>query len=60
MNEEMKIPNLTIDFINELKTRYPDEIETDPSKVGTPEYWEKVGIIKLIQETEYLIKNSNK
>ena len=48
----MDTPHNTIDFITYLKSVYPDKVEEDPSKVGTPAYWKKVGIIELIRKVE--------
>lgn len=52
----MTVPSSTIDLIKILKERYPDVLECNEETVGTPEYWKKVGIIELLRELEYRIR----
>jgi len=55
----MKIPSTTIDLVRLLEELYPDVMELDPTIVGTPEYWKKVGIVELIQKIKYKSTNSS-
>ena len=48
----MKIPTYTVDLLTQLKKQYPDKLEEDPLLVGTPEYWQRVGIVELIRSLE--------
>ena len=51
----MDVPSSTIDLINLLKEKYPDELNTNPKIVGTPEYWKTVGVVQLLRELQFYI-----
>ncbi len=48
----MNVPTYTVDLLTQLKKQYPDKLEEDPLLVGTPEYWQRVGIVELIRSLE--------
>ena len=52
----MRVPSSTIDLIKILKEKYPDVAVTEPEEVGTPLYWKKIGVIELLRELEFYIK----
>lgn len=52
----MDVPSNTIDLIRLLTSRYEDKAEVDPTIVGTPEYWKKIGVIELLRELTYYIE----
>ena len=53
----MDVPIATVDFINMLKIKYEDKAEVDPTVVGTPEYWKKIGVVELLREVSYFIES---
>lgn len=56
----MDVPSSTIDLIKKLKEQYPDKAETDPTIVGTPDFWKQIGVVELLRELEYYIKERGK
>jgi len=44
-----KIPSTTLDLIRYLEELYPDTYNTNPTYVGTPEFWKEAGKIELIR-----------
>ena len=52
----MDVPSNTIDLIKVLSDKYEDKMELDTDIVGTPEYWMKAGVVKLLNDLKFYIE----
>ncbi|MCI4436677.1 MAG: hypothetical protein JHC33_07720 [Ignisphaera sp.] len=53
----MDIPGNSTALLSALEKIYPDTFETDPTMVGTPEYWKRAGVIELLKMIRWSIDN---